>query len=398
MIPRFRPPHTIRDAGVLFSRMDRQESQLEFEQEFASAAGQKHARVFPYGRTAMVAVLEYLKSKSTLAQNEVICPSYTCVVVAHAIVEAGLKPVFVDSNPLTLNMDWAFVENAVNEKTLSVISTSLFGNPVAKSDVSSFREKYPKVTVIQDCAHSFFADNIQREGLVAIYGMNVSKLMTTIFGGMATTDDDSLAQWLKKYQEEKLALPGWPDRIAKSLYFVGSLVAFSPFVYWFTSALIRIGLLGRFVDYYDTENINLPNDAYVQVGLIETRLGVRQLKKFPAEIERRRALARQYGKALSGQPLLRVIDYGPNSTYSHYVVVSDDAVRIREQMLKRGVELGKIVDYDISSFPSYRGAKYFGDGASKSFPESVLNLPIHRGMSTRNSSVVARKLFRSQQR
>jgi dTDP-4-amino-4,6-dideoxygalactose transaminase len=320
------------------------------------------------------------------------------VVVAHAIVEAGLKPVFVDSNPLTLNMDWAYVEKAMNEKTLSVISTSLFGNPVAKSDIRSFREKYPKVNVIQDCAHSFFADNIQREGLVAIYGMNVSKLMTTIFGGMASTDDDELAQWLTKYQEDKLDFPGWVDRIRKSLYFLGSLVAFSPFVYWFTSALIRIGVLGRFVDYYDTETISLPDDAYVQVGLIETRLGVRQLKRFPAEIERRRILARLYGEALSGEPRLRVIDYGLNATYSHYVVVSDDAVRIREQMLKRGVELGKIVDYDISSFPSYRGAKYFGGGASKSFPQAVLNLPIHRGVSTRKSLIVARKFLRSVRR
>lgn len=398
MIPRFRPPHSLRDAGVLFSLMDRQKSQLEFEQEFANAAGQKHSRVFPYGRTALVAVLEYLKSKSSESQNEVICPSYTCVVVAHAIVEAGLKPVFVDSDERTLNMDWAFVDQAVNEKTLSVISTSLFGNPVAKSDISSFRERHPTVNVIQDCAHSFFADNIQREGLVAIYGMNVSKLMTTIFGGMASTDDVELAQWLTKYQEDKLDFPGCADRIAKSLYFVGSLVAFSPFVYWFTSALIRLGVLGRFVDYYDTETISLPDDAYVQVGLIETRLGVRQLKKFPAEIERRRILSRLYGDALSREPRLRVIDYGPNATYSHYVVVSDDAIRIREQMLKRGVELGKIVDYDISSFPSYREAKYFGGGASRSFPEAVLNLPIHRGVSTRHSLIVARELLRSLQR
>lgn len=381
MIPRFRPPHTMRDLGVLFTRKKSAESIAEFESAFARVAGQRHARVFPYGRTALVAVLEYLKEKSEPSKTEVICPSYTCVVVAHAIVEAGLNPVFVDSEESTLNMDWAYVHQAVSSKTLAVISTSLFGNPVRKSDIDDFRTKFPGVFVVQDCAHSFFAGDIHREGVAAIYGMNVSKIVTSVFGGMVSTDDKNLAEWLRVFQNEKLVSSTSVDRFFRSLYFVGSLVAFSPPVYWLTFLLQRAGILARFVNYYRPDSIDFPKDAYRQIGSVEASLALRQINNYADEVRRRISVAKIYDEALSVSSSVDMIRYGAQPTYSHYVVKTNYAEKISKRLASKRIELGRIVDYDIASLPVYAGAPYFGKGLSRTAPEMVLNLPLHRGVT-----------------
>lgn len=392
MIPRFRPPHTVRDMGVVFTRKKPGDSIARFEESFAQAAGQVHARAFPYGRTALVAVLEYLKEHSNANKTEVICPSYTCIVVAHAIVEAGLEPVFVDSEEETLNMDWAFVHQAVSENTLAVISTSLFGNPVRKTDVDLFRSHHPDIHIVQDCAHSFFAGNVHREGIAAIYGLNVSKLVTSVFGGMVSTDNKNLSEWLRNYQGRRLIASSGLDRVFRSLYLIGSLVAFSKPLYGLTFWLQRAGFLQRFVSYYRPDSIDFPKDAYKQIGSVESELGRRQIRAYESEIYRRQQIADIYEKHLSSEPRLKALEYGPLPSYSHFVLRSEQADEIALLMKARGIELGRIVDYDVSSLPAYEAANYFGKGASRKFPTSVLNLPIHRAVSPKVAETVFKYL------
>lgn len=390
MIPRFRPPYKILDLQVLLEINNFKKVKNKFEIAFAKKANQGYARVFPYGRTALVAVLEYLKENAPPHKTQVICPSYTCIVVAHAIVEAGLDPVFIDIENESLNMDWNFVNQAVSEKTLSVISTSLFGNPVQKSILASFRGEHPNIPIIQDCAHSFFADQINREGFAAIYGMNVSKIITTIYGGMVSTDDVKLAKWLEHYQSRKLIAPTFTDRLRRSFYLFGALIAFSKLVYWFVFYLQNRGFLDRFVNYYNPNLIDFPIDAYKQIGVIECALGLRQLKNYDKEILRRQKLAKTYKQFASSHIIFSNIKYEPNSTYSHFVLKSSWAENLILLLRKRGIELGQIVDYDVSSLPAYRWAPYFGQGHSRKAPKVVVNLPIHHGVSER----VAKKILK----
>ena len=83
MIPRFRPPV---DPGVLLSvvQLARPDAVRRYESAFADAVGMRHAVAFSYGRTAIRCFLE----SHGLASQEVICPAYSCVVVAHAVIAA----------------------------------------------------------------------------------------------------------------------------------------------------------------------------------------------------------------------------------------------------------------------------------------------------------------------
>lgn len=393
LIPRFRPPHSFRDLGAVFVRKKVNESILDFENDFALAAGQAHARAFPYGRTALLAVLEYLKQKFGPEKTEVICPSYTCVVVAHAIVEAGLKPVFVDCEEETLNMDWQFVGQAASERTLAVISTSLFGNPVRREYLESFRTRFPNLPIVQDCAHSFFAGNVHKEGLAAIYGMNVSKLISSIFGGMVSTDDKDLADWLSDFQRRRLAPQKSLAKLSRRLYAVGSLIAFSPFFYWATYLLQKKGWLSRFTSYYRPDSIDFPIDAYSQIGVLEAEMGRKTIQKYRGEILRRIRIASIYRGYLSSNSAFTIIDSPDSSTYSHLVLKTYWAGRLERKLAQRFVELGRIVDYDVSSLPAYVESPYFGCGISRGAPELVLNLPIHRGITPRKAERISRALL-----
>lgn len=392
LIPRFRPPHSLKDLGAIFVRNKASDSITDFEKDFALAADQAHARAFPYGRTALVAVLEYLKGNFGPEKTEVICPSYTCVVVAHAIVEAGLKPVFVDCEEETLNMDWQFVGQAVSENTLAVVSTSLFGNPVKKNDIEVFRAKFPSVPIIQDCAHSFFAGNTHREGVAAIYGMNVSKLVTSVFGGMVSTDDKELADWLRWYQKSRLIPATKLRQLGRILYGIGSLVAFSRPFYSLTYLLTKSGLLGRFVDYYRPEIIDFPKDAYVQIGRFEAELGRRQLPGYSKEVLRRAEIARIYIGHLKDLETIRFPLFQPGASFSHLPALVTDPEALRLKMQKLGVELGSIVEYSVHSLPAYTGSSYFGRAVSDRVRGRIVNLPLHRGLGPKAAERIARLL------
>jgi len=395
LIPRFRPPHSLRDFGAAFSAKRQGASVLSFEEKFAMLANQKFARVFPYGRTALVFVLEYLRDREHGKKLEVICPSYTCVVVAHAIVEAGCTPVFIDSNPDSLNMDWDYTLEAVSDRTLAVISTSLYGNPVEGGDLDRFHSEHPSVPIVQDCAHSFFADNVHQKGLVAIYGMNISKLMTTVFGGVASTDDKELADALAGFQADRLSVSNVLARIFRTLYFFGSLAAFSRPGYFLTNLLQRVGALGAFVNYYDPGKITFPKDAYRQVGVLELQLGIRQVASFWAEIARRRSIADVYREILGPVESLKILQYRPGSTYSHFVILSEEADFLQTELRAKGVELGRVIEYDVSALLPYEAAPYFGPGFSRQVSERVLNLPIHRGVDGARARAISKMVLRA---
>jgi dTDP-4-amino-4,6-dideoxygalactose transaminase len=392
MISRFKPPHSLDDFSVLFSRNTRELSIKNFESIFANIAEQQFAISFPYGRTALVALLTYLKSQSQPRKFEIICPSYTCVVVAHAIIEAGLEPVFVDSELDSFNMSWELVNESVSENTLAVISTSLFGNPVNLKDLDRFRKLHPDVEIIQDCAHSFFAGNIHREGLAAFYGLNISKIVTTIFGGMVTTDDADLANWLIHYQSANLSPVSKLNRLIRSFYMIGSYIAFSSIAYFITYKLISKGILNSSTKYYKENSIDFPKDAYSRLGLLEAELGARQIRKYHHEIRRRTQLAKFYIRELQDVQGITLPNFNSGSTFSHFPILIKNASTVKENMINSGIELGSVIEYSIHKMYSYQTFKYFGNDTSELIRSDIANLPIHKGINYRRARKITNKL------
>ncbi len=352
MIPRFVPP--IGPAELVAALTpSAQDDVARFEAAFANIMGQKHAVAFPYGRTGLLALLNCLG----LADREVICPAYTCVVVPNAVVKSGNRPAFADSGA-DGNARLDHVGDLIGEKTGAVIATSIFGNPVDLDTLGEITQRHPELPVIQDCAHSFLCEwagqPVNKRGISAIYGLNVSKTMTSIFGGMVTTDNESLAQALIRWRAERLTPAGWGKMISRLCYALAVAPAFWPPLFAVTDRLRRAGLLDRFTRYYDESEIDMPADYLAALTPVEARVGRVQTGKLKDMIAARRAYNSYYREALTDLPALAWVDCPPGSSISHVATRVANRDSVRAEAARRGVELGEVIEYSVPELAAYR--------------------------------------------
>jgi len=375
MIPRFRPRLDGRELAAVFTLPKKDDINC-FEKEFAKQFEQKYAIAFPYGRTGLLLLLEAMGLKGT----EIICPAYTCVVVPHAIVFSGNTPVFIDCKEGDFNMDLDAAENAITENTKAIIATSIFGYPVNLDKLERIRNKYPGIKIIQDCAHSFAAEwkgkPVNKAGDAAIFGLNISKTITSIFGGMVTTDDDSLANKLRSLRSQQLKLASLLKSLKRLFYFLAIYPAFSKQFYGLINQLERLGLLNRFVKYYDEGMIDMPKDYLEMITKVESRVGLAQVNKYREIVRQRKEIASRWHKYLKDVKGIKLPPVDNGATYSHFVCLVDDRKKWIECWRKQGIQLGQLIDYCIPYLAAYSKSKKGEYLVSKYFSEHTINFPV----------------------
>lgn len=397
MIPRLKPILGLQELRAAL-HIPRSDDVICFESEFAELMGQPFAVAFPYGRTGLI----YLLKALGLNDKEIICPAYTCVVVPHAIVYSGNRPIFIDCEPGGFNMDLDKAEQAISPKTGAIVATSLFGYPVDIDRLDQIRARNPHIHIIQDCAHSFAAEwngrPVHREGTAAIFGLNISKLLTSVFGGMVTTENEWLYSRLKKLADQELRPASWKKRIYRLIYLASVYPTFFEPIYTLINQLERAGLLNRFVQYYDEKRIDMPPDYLERMCSLEARVGAENLKRYDSIISDRKAAADCYFNKLSklgtmsqnavfGSTTAGFIRAGElqlppkieGATYSHYVLLVADRNRWLRKALALGIQLGWLIEYSIPEMP------VFGEHNPEEFPisayysRSAVNLPMWGG-------------------
>lgn len=389
MIPRFRPPLGWPEIAAAL-RPGGAEDVVCFERAFADWAGQRHAIAFPYGRTAQMLLLESLG----LHGREVIVPAYTCVVVAHAVVKSGNEPVFIDCVPGSANMDLDAAEAAIGPNTGALIATSIYGEPVDLDRLTALAARHPDVVILQDCAHSFAAEwegrLVQQMGRAAFYGLNVSKLLSSVFGGMVTTDDDDLAARLHVLRDQRLGPASGAKSLRRLLYLLAVIPAFFGPVYGLVDRLRRAGWLDRFTRYYDEGAIDMPADYLQALTPLEARVGLANLRRWPAIVAARRAAAAHYARAFADRPDLRLPAPTPGHTWSHYAVeVANRDARVTRAR-RCGAELGILIEYNIPDMPAYRDRPGYRDcPEARRRAAGTVNLPVWSNAPRHLAKVVA---------
>lgn len=370
MIPRFKPRLGWEEFLALF--LPRKNAVKLFEEAFAAKFRANDAVAFPYGRSALWAFLQAVG----VADADVVMPAYTCSVVAHATSLSGNRPVFVDISLDDYNMDLELLEAAITERTRAVVATHLFGYPQDLDRIERIvrraEEKYGnKIWLIQDCAHSFGAEwegkLVGESGDVALYALNISKMMTSIFGGMLTFKDERLADRVRSWRDEHFRKPGLFKGILRCLYLIAVYVAFSEPIYDLTWWLQeKTPLLNRLTKAYHLDNeIHFPPDYLDHMLPVEARVGLTQLAKYDQIIDDRRNMAEWYEENLprrEGWVFPPIVD---GATYSHYVVRVPDRAETVEEFARQGTHLGELIQYTVPGLPEY------GYQASK-FPNSEL--------------------------
>lgn len=169
----------------------------EFEERFAKFCGAKYGVGVMNGTTALQLALAALGIKSG---DEVIMPDLTFVATANAVVHAGAKPVFVDAEASTWNIDTEKITAAITEKTRAIIPVHLYGHPCNMDAVMKIA-KERNLLVIEDAAEAHGAEYkgkkvgaIGNAGCFSFYG---NKILTTGEGGMCVTNDKKLSERMR---------------------------------------------------------------------------------------------------------------------------------------------------------------------------------------------------------
>ena len=380
MIPRFKPSLNWREILTLF-RFNIGAVE-KFEQDFAEKFQAIDAVAFPYGRSAQWAFLKAL----SIENAEVIMPAYTCSVVAHAITLSGNKPRFIDIDLQDYNMNLDLAEAAINEHTRVIIATHTFGYPQDLERLESMVEKAEKkfghkIWLMQDCCHAFGAEwkgrMIGTSGDVAVYAFNISKLMTSIFGGMLTFQNKDLAQKVRNWRDANYRNPSIYKSLKRKLYLIATYMAFSEKVYGFIWWLQeKTSLLNKLTkSYHLDEKIHFPPDFKDKMLKCEAAVGLEQLKKYPHIINKRRNKAKTYDERLEKRPgwvFPPIID---GATYSHYTVRVPNRVEIINEFAEKKIQLGKLIQYSIPKLKCYRNSDYcpISDSVSK----QTINFPLN---------------------
>jgi len=169
-----------------------------FEQEAADFLGAKHAIAVASGTDALhLAML----AAGIGAGDEVITTPFTFIATAEAIRYVGAKPIFVDIDPRTFNIDPAKIEEAVTSRTRAVLPVHLFGQPADMNAIQAVCQKHG-LMVIEDCAQSFGASIGKRAtgtiGLFGTFSFFPSKNLGCYGdGGMVTTNSNEMAEQLR---------------------------------------------------------------------------------------------------------------------------------------------------------------------------------------------------------
>jgi perosamine synthetase len=256
----------------------------QFESQFSKLINRRHGISVANGSVALDCALAALQIGQG---DEVIIPTFTIISCAAAVIRSGAKPVLVDCDLFTWNMDVHQIEKKITPKTKAIMVVHIYGLPVDMDLVVDLAAKY-NLYLIEDAAEAHGLQYKDRPcgsfGNLSTFSFYPNKLVTTGEGGMIVTDDDALAERCRSLQN----------------------LCFQPY--------------RRFVHEELGWNFRMSN--------IQAALGVAQLERFDEFLKKKQHIGRQYTELLSDidgiQLPISETQYALNAYWVYGIVLKDD--------------------------------------------------------------------------
>lgn len=311
----------------------------QLEQKLAEYLGVKHLCLFSNGTLALLTAFQALR-----ITGEVITTPYSFVATSHSLLWNGLKPVFVDIDPVTCNLNPESIERAITPATSAILPVHCYGIPANVTRIQEIADIYG-LKVIYDAAHAFGVTengtSILSHGDLSILSFHATKVFNTIEGGAIICPDEKTKKridYLKNF--------GFSDEVT----------------------VVAPGINGK-------------------MNEVQAAFGVLQLSHIDQALERRRVIFKRYHEALQNVPGLRLVEVPDNVKWNQsYCPIFIDKTfscsrdELYAQMKEEGIFARRYFYPLISSFPMYRGlesAKESNLPIAQMIADSVLCLPIY---------------------
>jgi UDP-2-acetamido-2-deoxy-ribo-hexuluronate aminotransferase len=283
----------------------------ELEDKLSAYTGSKHCITVASGTEALLMSLMALDIKPG---DEIITTPFTFVATAEVIVLLGAKPIFVDIEPDTCNMDASLIEAKITAKTKAIMPVSLYGQTADMDAINAIAAKHGNIPVIEDAAQSFGASYKGRKSC------NLSTIGCTSFfpskplgcygdGGAIFTNDDALAQAMRE-----IRVHGQSQRYVHT----------------------RIGVGGR-------------------MDTIQCAIVLAKLERFDWEVEQRKQIGSRYNQLLDDAGMPRVHQREDRtSVYAQYTVFTEDRELLQKKLSDQGIPTSVHYPVPLNEQPAYK--------------------------------------------
>lgn len=271
------------------------ENVKEFEEKFARFCGVDHAVAVSSGTAAIFLTLLTYNIKP---KDEVIVPSFSFIATASPVLNLNAKPIFIDINLNTYNIDDEKIEEKISDRTKAIMPVHLYGHPAKMDAIKDVAEKHDLIVIEDACqAHGamYKKQTVGGIGDAACFSFYPSKNMTVCGdGGLITTNDEKIAQKLRQLRNH-----GRTDKYVHQM----------------------IGYNMRFNE-------------------IQAAIGIAQLKMLREWVDCRRKLAKLYTKKLKGIVITPHEEKWVNHVYYMYVIRSKKRDDLKKYLENKGISTG----------------------------------------------------------
>ena len=316
---------------------------VRLERALCEHLGVEHISLFTNGTIALVTALQALR-----ISGEVITTPYSFVATAQSLIWHGNKPVFVDIDPTSLNLDPMKIEAAITPQTTAIMPVHCYGHPCDVEAIQRIADNY-NLRVIYDAAHAFGVrchyGSVLNHGDLSVLSFHATKVFNTFEGGAIVSPD----------AKTKLRI----DQL-KNFGFVDETTVVAP------------GINGKMSE-------------------VNAAFGLLQLKHIDRAMERRKIIDGIYRSSLRDLPGIRCMPTGveTEANYAYFpIMVGAEYPLTRDQLYQKmrdhGVHPRRYFYPLISSFPMYRGlpsAHPSNLPVATAVAQQVLCLPIYPELS-----------------
>jgi dTDP-4-amino-4,6-dideoxygalactose transaminase len=308
-----------------------------FEKEFAKYCEAKHCLGVANGLDALILILRaYIEMGVMKIGDEVIVPSNTYIASILAISENGLKPVLVEPNYKTFNLDPDLIEEAITDKTKAILTVHLYGQVTSMNEINQIAKKH-NLKVVEDCAQAHGAKYEGKKvgslgdaaGFSFYPGKNLGALGDA---GAVTTDDDELAKTI--------------------------------------AALRNYGSHEKYKNLYKGINSRLDE---IQAAMLRVKL-----RYIDEEVSARQVIAQAYSKGIKNSLIeLPQIDSEESSVWHLFVIRCERREELVDYLNSKGIQT--LVHYPIPPHhqSAYKEWKLNTYPISEKMHNEVLSLPIY---------------------
>lgn len=328
----------------------------QLEAELCKFLGVPYLSLFSNGTLALLTACQALR-----LSGEVITTPYSFVATSHALLWNGLKPVFVDIDPVTFNIDPKKIEAAITPNTTAIMPVHCYGNPCDVDAIQKIADDYC-LRVIYDAAHAFGVGNangsLLKHGDLSVLSFHATKVFNTFEGGAIIA----------------------PDLATKK----------------------RIDQLKNF-GFVNEVTVTLPG-INAKMSEVNAAFGLLQLKYVDSAMDKRAKIAKMYLEELEGCPGIdcgnNTSDMNSNNSYFP-VLVSADYVKTRDELHEEfktyNIFTRRYFYPLISDFPVYRdmhSARAENLPVARDIANKVLCLPIYPDLTEESVKKIVDILWR----